>query len=145
LKFVVIEKADKMKTIIVGTVGVDFDGTIVKPNNNVPTKDCKLYPGVKDVLDRLKSEGWIIIIDSCRKDEEGMKKFLKRNKVPFDYVNENPLQKFMSSSTKIYTDIRIDDKAVTFRGWDRAYKDIIKRRKELDDLRSEGRKVLNDV
>jgi len=140
MKFVVVKKADKVKTI-----GVDFDGTIVKPNANIPTKDCKLYPGVKKVLERFKSEGWIIIIDSCRKDKNGMKKFLKLNKIPFDYVNENPLQVFESSGTKLYSDIKVDDKVVTFRGWDRAYDDIIRRRRELDDLRSEGRRIQNGV
>jgi len=139
MKYVVMQLPEYGK---VKSVGIDFDGTIVKVNDNLPTSQCKIMPGARETLQRFKDEGWTIVIDTCRKDTKGVKKLLEKNKIPFNYINENPAQDFMSSLRKTYTDVRLDDKAVTFRSWKTAYKDVIKRRKELDAMRVEGRVVL---
>jgi len=87
---------------------VDFDGTIVVYD----------FPGIGQPIEPMveKMRGWwtdktrIIIIWTCRTGNNlnEMKKWLLENKVPFDFINENPLVGW--GSPKIFANEYHDDK-----------------------------------
>lgn len=89
----------------------DFDGTIVK--NNYPEigeMNQHLIKTIRTLSEELTN---IIIIWSCRsgEDELQMKKFLLDNKIPFDFINENPMVNF--GSRKIFAHKYFDDRNVS--------------------------------
>jgi len=94
-----------------------------------------LFPGAVEALQKLKSKGWIIIIDTGRSDTESIKDFLDKHKVPYDFVNENPYEPDDVSDTKIVCDVKIDDRVVTFRDWSSAVDEIERRYWDLQILR----------
>lgn len=86
----------------------DFDGTIV--DNEFP----KIGPYNGNQIIYLKTL-WedlsnIIIIWTCRSGDyiNQMREFLIKNKIPFDFINENPI--FDSGSRKIFAHEYIDDR-----------------------------------
>lgn len=53
-----------------------------------------------------------------------MRNWLRTNKIPFDFINENPDQ-MDKASPKPYADIYLDDRAVQFNGnWQQSLLDI---------------------
>ena len=86
----------------------DFDGTIVE--NNFPTIG-EIIDGTVDKLNRLYSDlANISIIWTCRSGnyENQARHFLLKNKIPFDFINENPL--FDTGSPKIFAHEYHDDR-----------------------------------
>ena len=130
--YVILEKGKGTRP---PTIGVDFDGVIVKPNDYSAIKDAEVYPEARQVLQKFKDRGWKIVIDTCRSDEKELKRFLDGAKIPYNWINKNPLQPKDVSPTKIYTDIKLDDRVVTFRGWGRALKDVLSRQKQIKEMR----------
>ena len=95
------------------TLAVDFDGTIADskyPDTGTPK------PGVAEALKKLQ-EKFIIAIFSCRTNKSLshdthhekalIEKFLRKHKIPFDYVDDG-------STGKIVAEYYIDDRAVRF-------------------------------
>jgi len=89
----------------------DFDGTISKNN----------FPEIGEILDSTVEKMnalWedlsnIIIVWSCRSGnyENQMKAFLLKNKIPFDFINENPV--FETYGRKIFAHQYYDDRNAT--------------------------------
>lgn len=80
----------------------DFDGTIV--TNKFP-EIVKIINTTVDKINTLWEDlSNIIIIWSCRSGdyENKMRSFLLKNKIKFDFINENPV--FETGSRKIYAD-----------------------------------------
>ncbi len=106
-------------------VCVDLDGTI---SNFVEWVDeCTFgdpIPNADFALRELKLKGYIIIIYTTRSDKKEIAKFLKKNKIPFDYINENPNQPANAIGGKPYADLYIDDRGLTFDG---DWKDTLKK------------------
>ena len=86
----------------------DFDGTIVKNK----------FPNIGDIIDGtvkkmnelyLELEN-IIIIWTCRNEDytAQMRQFLIKNKLPFDFINENPI--FDTGGRKIFAHEYYDDR-----------------------------------
>jgi hydroxymethylpyrimidine pyrophosphatase-like HAD family hydrolase len=130
MKYVILKKA-------IHTIAIDFDGTIIPHNLGGPIRLDPL-PGAREEIEKFKKNGWIIIVYTCRSDSQipEIANFLRRNGIPFDYINENPLQNQLTPK-KLYADMYLDDKAVTFKRWHGAYEEVVKRRMELDKLRGE--------
>lgn len=95
------------------TIAVDFDGTISDskyPDMGTPK------PGVAKALKKLQ-EKYLIVIYSCRTskswgdtsraNQKQIEKFLKKHKIPFDYVDDG-------SEGKVFAEYYIDDRAVRF-------------------------------
>jgi hypothetical protein len=133
VRYVIMNKKNNVKTL-----GVDFDGVIAEVNDGIPTLKCKLLKdpvtgeSAREILNRFRKEGWTIIIDSCRDDVEGIKKFLNNHKIPWDYINENPLQEYTDygrpmAPSKIFANVYLDDKAVGFVRWTTVYDDVIRK------------------
>lgn len=102
---------------------IDFDNTIV---DSAPfPKIGELKQGVRETLHDLRDNGVKIIIWTCRtgNHKQAAIKFLRNNKVPFDWINENPHCK--EAHEKVFADIYLDDRGVQFRGdWLKIRKDI---------------------
>jgi len=107
-------------------VAVDLDGTILEFNewkgHNHFGKPLK---GAKEALQKLKEMGFVIIIWTTRKNREDIAKYLTEHDIPFDYINENPLQP-PDCDIKIYADYYVDDRAIEFRGdWKEVLRKIL--------------------
>lgn len=95
----------------------DFDGTIVENRfpqigEIIPSRPGR--PSAVEMMNRLFEDlSNIIIVWSCRSGdyENEMRHFLFKNKIPFDFINQNPL--FEPGSRKIYADIYYDDRGIT--------------------------------
>lgn len=68
----------------------DFDGTIVE--NAFPLIGECLDGTVQEINDLYQDLSNIIIVWTCRDDDRNdeMRSFLIKNKIPFDFINENP-------------------------------------------------------
>jgi len=112
------------------TVAVDLDGTILeydgwKGHNHFG----RPIDGVRAALTELKRMGFVIIIWTNRFNREKIEEVLRKEGIPFDYINENPYQP-PDISNKIYADFYIDDRAVEFRGdWKEV---LVKIKRELE-------------
>lgn len=94
------------------TLAIDFDGTIVE---NAYPEIGNLKPNVVEVMNRLRDEGYRIVINTCRtgQHELNARICLNDNNIPFHYLNENTLEsrlEFTEESRKLSADIYIDDR-----------------------------------
>lgn len=108
------------------TICIDFDGVLHDYSKGYRGLDVFGEP-VKEAphaVQHLKKEGWKIIIFTARPVTQGMRNWLRTNKIPFDFINENPDQ-MDKASPKPYADIYLDDRAVQFNGnWQQSLLDI---------------------
>lgn len=107
-------------------VSVDFDGTIVE--HAFPAIG-KPLPEAFEVLKELKEAGFVLILNTCREDDNINNRYLtyavefcKENGVEFDGVNETPLEyEFRPEKglkRKVYAHCYIDDRNLGgFPGW----------------------------
>lgn len=94
------------------TVCIDLDGTLARKQVPFDPKTIG-RPRRKFVrLARLlKEKGCRVVVWTVRGDGRLVKRWLRRHRVPYDFVNENPDQP-PGSSGKLYADVYVDDKAV---------------------------------
>lgn len=107
------------------TLAVDFDGVIADYSKGYQGPDVFGSPieGAAEFLQKLHDEGWRIIIWTAREEIGLLKKYLDANKIPYDFVNENPDQS--TTAKKVWADVYLDDRGLTFTGdWQKAYKEI---------------------
>jgi len=109
-------------------VAIDLDGTILKYSGWKGQKHFESpLPGVKEALLELKRRGYIIVVWTTRKNVRDIARYLRNHGIPFDYINENPYQP-PDGSNKIYADVYVDDRAVSFTGnWQETLQEILKR------------------
>jgi len=109
------KKAVKPKSL-----AIDFDGVIAE--NNFP-EIGKMIEGTKESIDKLRDEGWRIIIYSARissgQEEQYplIEQFLKDNDINYDLI---------AIGSKPIADIYIDDRAIRFTDWKATIEDINK-------------------
>lgn len=96
------------------TVAYDFDDTVYDFH-----KKARTYEDVIDLLKELKSIGCYLICWTGQQDLEFVKNYLKKQKIPFDTINENP-PFYTSTSRKIYANAYLDDRA----GLNQVYKEL---------------------
>ncbi len=102
-------------------IAFDFDGTIAHYKGWMgENKFGKIMEGCKEALDKIKEMGYKIIIHTCRKNTLQLKQYLQDNNLPFDAINSNVWNKVDRDITsKLFADIYVDDRNVTFDGnWD---------------------------
>lgn len=98
------------------TIAVDFDGTIVE--NKYPDIG-ELFPDAKRIINKYKSLGGHVIINTCRSGlhEEKVVEFLEDNDIMYDAINENlphRIKLFNADCRKIGADLYLDDRDVWF-------------------------------
>ena len=112
------------------TAAIDFDGVIVDYSDGWKGvgKFGAVLPGAKDALQKLKKEGWCIIIFTCRSEVALIADFLKREGIPFDQINKNenlPGTVPGYGHAKVIADVYLDDRAIFFNGdWSKATSSI---------------------
>lgn len=112
-------------------LAVDFDGTIAD-YRGYQGRSVFLapLPGAIQTLQQFKADGWRIIIFTCRDETDEIAQYLERHQIPFDEINQS-LPDGIEYSGKVYADVYLDDRAVTFRGWDIARESVQQRYNEL--------------
>lgn len=109
------------------TVCVDFDGTLAKVQRPFDPKTAgKPRRRIVRLVRLLKEQGCRIVVWTVRGNKRLLRRWLKENKVPYDFVNENPDQP-PDSSGKVYADVYLDDKAVNAEDADAAVKAVLER------------------
>jgi hypothetical protein len=96
------------------TIAVDFDGVIAEYDGWTGTS--LIGAPREDVIEALKvlrSEGWKIVVYSCRGAEE-ISPYLKQNAIPFDEINPNPSNP--TKGTKPRATVYWDDRACCYSG-----------------------------
>lgn len=99
-------------------IAVDFDGVIADYSKGYQGKGVfgKPLANTKTLLHRLHQENWKIIIYTTRTEYKELAKYLKKNNIPFDYINNSPWQPTINKTGKIRADVYLDDRAITFDG-----------------------------
>ena len=103
-------------------LAVDFDNTLFHLNSFPENSTVRLGNRlIHTYIRRKKSQGWIIILNTCRHDEplEYAKKLIQKYDLPIDFVNENypGLIRQYGDSRKIACDRSLDDTQIGFVGW----------------------------
>lgn len=99
-------------------VAVDFDGCLCESAFPEIGQVKDIHKEVHEIVRKLKKEGNIIILWTCREDEPNKKylteavEWCKKRGIEFDYINENPLNPYGDTGRKIYADVYIDDKSI---------------------------------
>jgi hypothetical protein len=102
------------------TIAVDFDGVIANYTGWEGEREFGPPRGdVVEVLRILRSEGWKIIVFSCR-EAAGIISYLALNSIPYDEVNENSAHR--TGGVKPVANVYWDDRAICYSG--DAYKDL---------------------
>lgn len=101
------------------TICIDFDGTLADYSKGYQGEDVfgDMLPGADTATGVLKKNGWTIIIYTTRPATDALRDWLKDNNISYDYINENPDQPENSQGGKLIADIYLDDRGMTFRGW----------------------------
>lgn len=96
-------------------VAVDLDGTLCEYHEGAPAEIGKPLPGMVEELKKLKEAGWYIVVWTVRPASLDLALQLEALKIPFDEINSNKYGP-KDGSNKIYADVYVDDKALTFSG-----------------------------
>jgi hypothetical protein len=119
-------------------IAIDFDGTIACYCE--PAGRCNfgiILPQAKRAINKLRSEGHIIIINTTRFEVKDVKKYLADNGIEIDHINYNPenLKKGLSYK-KVLADIYIDDRNISFTGdWKQTLIDVKNFKNKTDHLK----------
>jgi hypothetical protein len=96
------------------TIAVDFDGVIANYDGWTETSLIGAPRGdVVEALKVLRSEGWKIVVYSCRGAEE-IRPYMKQNGIPFDEINPSPSNPI--KGTKPRAKVYWDDRACCYSG-----------------------------
>ncbi|MHA1145517.1 MAG: hypothetical protein ACTSRW_12315 [Candidatus Helarchaeota archaeon] len=115
-----LKKREKVRTI-----AVDFDGVIHEyhgwQGENVLNNPM---PGAREYMQKLRDDGWVIIVYTCRSNISIVREYLIKHDIPFDFINENPYQPGGIGDKKIFAHIYLDDRGLRFENWRDAYEKI---------------------
>ncbi len=106
------------------TLAVDFDGVIAHYDGWKGYGVLgKPIAGAAETLQRLRDNGWKIIIHTTRGEDE-IAGYLHHHDIPFDEINKNS-DLAVSNPGKPPATCYLDDRAVRFAGnWDQAFEDV---------------------
>lgn len=97
-------------------VAFDLDGTVLHYESGMGERNefGLPLPGIVSEMRKLMKSGWRIIIWTCRGNSPELHQHLERCGIPYDEINVNTLGPH--DSPKIYADVYVDDKALSFDG-----------------------------
>jgi hydroxymethylpyrimidine pyrophosphatase-like HAD family hydrolase len=98
------------------TVAFDLDGTVLEYDEGMAEADQfgSPIPGMVSEMRKLWKDGWKIIIWTCRPRSQEMVDHLNNHRIPFHEINVNT--SMFHASPKIYADVYVDDRAISFNG-----------------------------
>lgn len=111
------------------TIAIDFDGTITRYSGYKGKLVFDLpFGGAKKYINKLRKDGWTIIINTTRKEILDVEMYLRDWGIYYDFVNYNPQnQERDLSDKKVIADVYLDDRNVEFDGdWGKAFEKIKK-------------------
>lgn len=110
------------------TAAIDIDGTICEYNGwKGEDHFGEIREGAREALQKMKEDGWKIIIFTTRGNTHKINEYLTRMNIPFDHINENPDQPLRSSG-KVIADIYVDDRAISAnRHWNEIIAEILEK------------------
>jgi hypothetical protein len=94
---------------------IDFDGTIYHEDHSIFPQIGPLFPGAREFINRLYSEGYYILINTCRHGEAELlcKVKLFEDKISYHSVNQHAphlILKYGNDTRKMAGSIYIDNK-----------------------------------
>ena len=98
-----------------GYVSFDFDGVIasyIRPF--VVDKFGKPQQEIIKTMQYLSKKGYYVLIFTGRLESAKFVKWLKKNKVPYDGINVQPLSMTQVNNGKPFFNVVVDDKAVSY-------------------------------
>jgi hypothetical protein len=96
-------------------LAVDLDGTVLDYDGNCgKDKFGNRISGIVSELQKVRDAGWKIVVWTCRPVTPALKVHLKKNKIPYDYINDHPWNG--DGPRKIHATVYLDDKGVSFNG-----------------------------
>ena len=107
---------------------IDFDGTI-RQGKRYGSKNDRLMPFCKFFVKKLYANGCRLIVWTCRKDLDPVRKVLEDNKILhcFEEINENVKEIRWWKTRKVYADYYWDDlNGGGFPGWAKVYGVVMK-------------------
>lgn len=98
-----VEQYQKMDRLI---IAYDFDDTVSPYYSAGCFRAASAIRAAKEHLNAY------LIVYTCNADHEKIKKFLKKENIPYDAINENaPFIHFCDEKSKLYYNLLLDDKA----------------------------------
>ncbi len=94
---------------------IDLDGTILQYDGSEGSALGQPIPGIKEELQKIRDAGLRIAIWTVRSNVDEIRAKLTEYGIPFDYINNNPDQP-SDGSDKLYADVYVDDRAISFNG-----------------------------
>lgn len=96
-------------------IAVDIDGTLAEDYKGKfdPKVIGAVNQKVLGLINKLKGEGWKVIIYTCRKNDDILTNWLKENKVPYDYINKNP-EVPTDKNSKPFANVYLDDRGMNY-------------------------------
>jgi hydroxymethylpyrimidine pyrophosphatase-like HAD family hydrolase len=93
-------------------IAVDFDGTIVKQEDDLNCREFVLLPYAKEVVSWIY-DNFYVILWTCRTGQmlQNAIDFLDRRGIRFHAVNKNASFLTFETSAKIFADYYVDDRA----------------------------------
>ena len=109
-------------------IAVDFDGVIAEYDGwKGRGVFGKPMVGVSQGLTYLMANGHQIMVYTCRSEVDEVEKYLKKYRIPYDYINHCPENDNQNlHPAKQYADVYIDDRGVCFNGkWDLDFLNLV--------------------
>lgn len=72
-------------------IAIDFDGVVTENYDN-PSFDLELMPGAREGIQKLRSDGWFVILWTVRENNQSLRDYLDSHGLEFDAINESPYQ-----------------------------------------------------
>lgn len=94
-------------------LALDVDGTLLEYTGSSAFGNP--VPGMVRELELLRQMGWKISLWTVRNPSNDLRVHLEKHGVPYDFINQNPHGP-ADQSRKIYADVYLDDKALSFNG-----------------------------
>lgn len=100
------------------TIAIDFDGVIADVSAGYDQPD--LRPGCKEAFEKLKGDGYNIVVFTCRCNFDGGRKVVE------EFLKFHGLDRYVDSVTNVkpVALYYLDDRAIRFYNWENAVNTI---------------------
>lgn len=105
-------------------VAVDLNGTLASGRSHNPEEWGNPTDGAREAMQEIRRRGYLIAVNTVVGDDEAVEEWLLKHEIPYDFVNESPMQP-EDSSGKMRATAYIDDRSIIYRGnWQQTLIDL---------------------